>query len=438
MAPSEASNHGLISATHDNTSGEARRNAYLHWQWIFLIWFGCASLVVLLVRVFEYQPLEQHGIDFVYFYGIAKLSAADLYSPGAQIATFEKLHASSGDEARYGYSPYPPFVSLALRSLARMPYRAAYRSYQATCAGLYLLGLWVLLRRFFPHRYTAWAIVVPLSVAFEPFVAETWLNGQISIICFVAVCLALSEIEARHYFRSGLALSLCAYKPTLLLLLLPALLFGKQKRVLAGVLSGGLALFVSTTLISGWHIWVAYAKFLPLLGKIEHLRQPEKYVDLVAFLSSVTGSGSWAGTSVVCGLGIMLIVAVIRLHRASAPLSLIWATVIICTLVINVYTPLYDTILLVPGMIASAATLGRRLVYAATPVLFVGSWTTQIVAHSSTFQLMTIAIACLGYLTLIVAMQRYPLTPDAVALRTAPLPDSVAGESEIHELDRER
>src|SRR5437763_12599852 len=86
------------------------------------------------------------------------------------------------------------------------------------------------------------SLILLLALAFEPFIMECWLGGQLSAFGFFCVALALRLDLAGRPFRSGLVLGLCFYKPTLLVLLLPMLVVGRRFRTLAGMAATGLAL----------------------------------------------------------------------------------------------------------------------------------------------------------------------------------------------------
>ena len=73
-----------------------------------------------------------------------------------------------------------------------------------------------------------------LALAFEPFLIETLVGGQISSIGFLCLRLAIYQEQHGKQFLSGLFVSLRLYKPTILVVLLPMLVFSRRGRILGG------------------------------------------------------------------------------------------------------------------------------------------------------------------------------------------------------------
>jgi hypothetical protein len=85
---------------------------------------------------------------------------------------------------------------------------------------------------------------------------------------------------------------------------------------------------------------------------------------------------------------------------------LLWAATLTWTLVLNVYVPIYDTVLVVLSLIVSAGVIeqlpGKRL-RRFTPVwllIIVSSWLTVPVAQHTGVQMMSIVLLALGLLQL--------------------------------------
>jgi hypothetical protein len=241
-----------------------------------------------------------------------------------------------------------------------------------------------------------------------PWISSTWLNGQLSALGFIAVAAALAEQKAGHRFRSGLALSVCLYKPTLLVLLIPMLLSGRQFRVLLGFAAGGCVLAGAATAVFGWHIWAAYAHLVLSLGDLARLRVLSQFVDLAAFFRQLAGNrfgGVLALLSTACALPFLI--AAWRRYKHNP--SLAWSGALTWTLILSPYVPLYDTILIIPGLIASAGALRlihRNALEGSTLLIFVCSWLTAALALLIHVQLLTLAITLVGGLQLTVSLQK--------------------------------
>lgn len=382
----------------------------------FLIWSIAAVLTCLPVLLQARMDKSSHSIDFVYFYSVSTIlrdsGPANIYNPELQIATAQKILPVRDAKSSYGISPYPPFVALLFAPASRLPFWTAFRVQQAVSLALYLLGLVILLRRFFPEQPLRSSLFLPFALAYLPWISNTWLNGQLSALGFVAVALALSEQKAGNPFRSGLALSVCLYKPTLLVLLIPMLLFQRQFRALLGFAAGGCALVGAATAAFGWHIWVAYARLALSLGDLEKLRQLSQYVDLEAFFTMLIGGRLGGGrlasvlTVLVTICALSFLIAAWRGCRHNAPLA--WAGALTSTLILSPYVPVYDTILLIPSLIASAASLEtfrRNTLPAALFLLFACSWVSVALASLIHLQLLTLAIGTLAFVQIAAALR---------------------------------
>ena len=166
---------------------------------------------------------------------------------------------------------------------------------------------------------------------------------------------------------SGLALSILTYKPTLLLLIVPMLLLTRRFRTFIGFAAGTAALIAASTAFAGFQIWPAYAQFVHsfagtagLFGESAIKRW--EYVDFNSFLYGIPGGRSWIGLTILAfvllGLGTWL---ARLLHKSgsagSAAQNMAWATTLTWTMVINVYVPVYDTLLIAVAVILTIGAL---------------------------------------------------------------------------------
>ena len=122
------------------------------------------------------------------------------------------------------------------------------------------------------------------------------------------------------------------------------------------------------------------------------------------------------GRLVLVGCALWAIYSLIRVWRESAgapkPAStLVWATTITWTLLLNVYVPIYDSILIVISAIATAGTLKAvsERYYPWFTLLWVltlaTSWITIAVAAATGVQIATLMFIALGVLQLAAARQ---------------------------------
>src|SRR5437763_9340338 len=80
------------------------------------------------------------------------------------------------------------------------------------------------------------------------------------------------------------------------------------------------------------------------------------------------------------------------------------------TLVLNCYVAIYDSILLIPALLVTAAHLGTRIAKVCALALWVGGWVTQATALALNIQILTICIAGFGLLQAYWAYRTYVTT----------------------------
>ena len=183
----------------------------------YIVW---GLLLVGFVLPFSIVVINSHrppDADFAGFYSLGRIlneySPQELYNYDLQRQICEEVHPQKG---QYGPLPYPPFIALIFRPITVLPYWAAYSLWVVASIILYGIGLRIVTARFFPDEHPARSLVFALAYAYFPFTGYTAANGQLAAVGFFAVAVALLEDDRQHSFRSGLALCLCLYKPTIL------------------------------------------------------------------------------------------------------------------------------------------------------------------------------------------------------------------------------
>jgi hypothetical protein len=302
---------------------------------------------------------------------------------------------------------HPPHVAYALAPLARLPYPVAYVVWLVLSAGIYLAGLLVLLRAL-PGGFAGWRLdAVLLALAFEPFVIENWLNGQLAAVGFLGFALTLAALEKGRPVLAGLALSICVYKPTLLVLVVPLLVVGRSFRVLGGFGMGAAVWLAVNVALVGVAGCQGYLDALRenRLRFAERLQMPfEKYVDLNSFVALWGVPASLRGPLALALAAIPAVVLVVAWWRSGRDgdrsRRLLWAATLAWSPVLNLYTPMYDSL----GVVAAALLLvsvrggpelspGLRWVLVAVSVV---PWVAPGVALATGIQPYTLALAVLG------------------------------------------
>ena len=375
-------------------------------------------------ETFMGRPL---GGDFVQFYAAGKVLNQHQPTRIYDIPYFSGLqHEILPQMAPTQMLPfgYPPAVPQLFRPFALLPYRWAYCVWLVFSMTVYASGLWLLFRDRHCASYRRTAILLSLSAPMYTF--ETWIGGQLSVIAFLAVVLFVHCFENRWPALAGLALGLAAYKPSLIAVPAAVMLLGGCWRMLAGLSASMASMLLAsfaTAGVNGVWLWILRLRVFSLYATSnEAILRRTKYVDLNAFFTILLGGNSVArGIATVATAAAFSILAWTWLrtrHPSHEVQRYLWAATLTWTLMINIYVPAYDTILLVPAAALLARSLagsGKRQQTALQIwliALWLVPWLTQSWADYLRLQILTLALAGLGYwtLTLARAYSSSPLT----------------------------
>jgi hypothetical protein len=417
-----------------------------HWldrERIRFLCLGLLSVTMLLVVISFVTSDENHqtrfgslGEDFAGFYYAGKIlngpTPDQLYDPATQDEAYYEIFPSlrPTEEHPGGKNlPYvhPPIVAFCFRPFARLPYPTAYATWLILSAALYISGLAITCRVLTSMPRTDRNLAMLLALVFEPFLMECWLGGQLSAIAFLCMALAFYWEDAQKPIWSGLALGLCLYKPTLVVLLLPMLAVARRWWTLLGVGLTGLALALVSLLAVGSRICLSYIDalrgFTGTATGAGMVRKDWKFIDLNFFFRNLFGEPTPLGKVLVLMLAagplIFLMISWWKLggmlsrpsgvrslgHRESngresmAPYCrLLWASTVTWTMVINVYMGIYDMVLVILALLWTADVFYRQanrletffptfklLVF----LVFVLAWFTQPLARQTGFQVIT-------------------------------------------------
>lgn len=375
--------------------------------------------VISVVRGFQGQTFMGRplGGDFAQFYAAGKilnqLDGARLYNLDLEVKLqHQAVPATSADQMLVFASA--PFLAQIFRPFAALPYAWAYVAWLLFSMALYSGGLVLLIRSTAlsaQQRLTGFL----LGVSFMPFVMETWIGGQISVVGFFAVALFVFCRARNRKFLAGVALSLALFKPTLVAIPLLMLLCGRRWRMLGGAVVGATALALvslQTAGIRGCASWFETLRFYGRLatGPASALRR-NKYVDAGSFFHLLLGNASTIAQILgilVAAVGIVVLAAAWWKSSAWSPASrdLLWAATFAGALVSNVYTPIYDTVLVGPAVALAAGVLlhcgdRERNTFAGWLVLlYMVPWLTQSFAEFLRFQPFTLVLAGFAWWTL--------------------------------------
>ena len=358
---------------------------------------GVSVLLGLAGKTFLGRPL---GGDFVEFYTIGKI--LNNYAPARvydlQLAT-NLQHAAlpSMPETQMLVYGQAPFVAALFRPFALLPYAWSYVLWLGFSACLYIAALAVLFRTLrlnADDRKTG----LLLALSSTPFLFETWIGGQMSVVVFAIWVLFFWCLENDRRVMAGFVLALCLFKPTLVALPALMLLVGRRWRVLCGLAWGAIAmalLSIATVGLDGCRAWfAALAMNGHIVTKTGEASHEAKYVDMLAFLHLLLPNQAAlvnviAAAVAICGVS-WLGRAWWRSDGCTTHRRL-WAATLCLTLVVNPYVPIYDSIL---AVVAVALVVPEQKALAGwLLLLYMVPWVTQSFAEFLHLQLMTIVLA---------------------------------------------
>ncbi|MGB6943606.1 MAG: glycosyltransferase family 87 protein [Bryobacteraceae bacterium] len=379
-----------------------RREAHaLAWMALAIGVLLCAVSVALGLagRTFLGRPL---GGDFVEFYSIGKILNTDaparIYdlrlATGLQHATLPSM-----PDTQMLVFGQAPFIASLFRPFALLPYAWAYVAWLTFSAALYMAGLALLFRCLglnAEDRKTGFL----LALSSTPFLFETWIGGQMSVVAFFIWVLFFWCLERDWGFLAGFVLALCLFKPTLVALPVLMLVLGRRWRVVGGFAGGGIAmaaLSVATVGLDGCRAWFqALAMNGHVVAKAGEAWHEAKYMDLLAFFHLLLGNQAILGsvTTIFVALIAVSWLGLAWWRSDGARNRPLWAATLCFMLVASPYVPIYDAILIVIAVALVAAsgqaTAGWLL------ALYLVPWVTQSFAEFLHLQLLTVALAGFG------------------------------------------
>lgn len=216
-------------------------------------WLPCLLGLALLTTLvsLQWRRIVRGQNDFVALYAGAKLvGTPDLYSRTANQEVIKSAIDATMESVVY---TRPPFYAVLLKPLTLLPYRAAYGVFCALC--LASIGWFVV-------RFSRECEALPFYASFCIPIATFLPQGQDTplLLLFVGGSIILSR--KGQDFLAGMALSLCAIKFHLFLLLPILFVVKKRWRILAGGFCGIGVLSLSGMIVAGPNSFVDYLAVL--------------------------------------------------------------------------------------------------------------------------------------------------------------------------------
>jgi Glycosyltransferase family 87 len=342
-----------------------------------LVLIGFAFLMLCLTFVNGVRGLTIVGSpfagDFVGFYSAGQIvneySFHRLYDLELQN---QLVHKTLPDVPPGWTLPFvqPPFVALIFSPLARLPMWLAYLCWLVITCLLYSLSIWFVLKAY-PELSDETTIC--LCLVFPPFLMVL-AGGQLSAIGCLIISGWIYLMKTDRRLLAGLVLGLLLYKPTMVLLVAPTLVFGRQIKPLFGfavtatVLLGACVLLIGPSGIE--HYISTLREFSQSVTRGEVFSS--RYIDLNSFARQLfhVDLKLW---------GLVLVPPLAFLLRRNPERA------IVPTLLLSTYAPTYDVLMLAPVLIASHRVLKPRWLV----IIFVATSITTPICQLTGFQLLT-------------------------------------------------
>jgi hypothetical protein len=254
------------------------------------------------------------GHDFVAFYAASKAAlggdAALVYDRDFMMSV--QIDVVGSSDIGYLAFMYPPTYLLLVTPLAVLSYLPALALWQAVPFVLVLL----LLRR------TTLPSMALVMAAGAPAVAQALFAGQNGLLFAVFMAGGLMVLDRRPLL-AGLLLGLATAKPQLALLLVPALIAGREWKTLAAMAAAGAGIALLSAVLLGPDVWSGYARVPAAahtylaLGQLPWPRMPTLYA-----AARLGGLSDAVATVVQVGGAALVVTGIAWLWLCGAPARL--------------------------------------------------------------------------------------------------------------------
>ena len=297
---------------------------------------------------------EIKGADYVQFFLLGSLlhhGRADRLYDTEAIAAEAKRRIAAQMEFHPARNPYGPQVALVFEPLAAFPFLLSFLLFSVISALAYAAATWVLWRHA-PQLKRSGAYVVLLAAAC-PGLLYTLRFGQISTLTLIAPALAVAALAADRRFIAGLCLGLLAYKPQLLVVVVPTLVLARDWRCLGGVLAMSAGELALGWLVAGNGGMQQYVETLRDLARRPDLVMlyPENAHSLRGFLRLLGVPTAWA-TGITLALIPACAWALARVWRPAGDSLMQVSALVTGMLLLSPHLLSYDLLLLVVPIFA--------------------------------------------------------------------------------------
>ena len=355
--------------------------------------YYCTALLIsaVAIQVLSVVKDREIGGDFMTFYAAGRIALnyphSQLYNLEIQEIEYKKIAGPTG----YSTFGYAPWFSIPLEILARLPYLVAFALWTLLSVVLLLLAYRLLAHiQGLPPSWNNLGFLACL--AFPPYLFYSLLNGHPSAFALLVVVCAYALQNRGYNVLTGMTLALLSYKPTLLVFVVPMLVFTRQwKSVIGLILGGGILGLVGIAWV-GIDGTVAFLNLLRIYSQAVNSKaeifQTHKYIDLGAALRLLLGPHGFVRPVLL--VFSFPLVCFLWYRVGALPIS--WSLAVVTGLLFNIYTPIYDcTLLIFAVILIGVRNLNSWLVVA----LYLVSLGTVPFARATGFQLYTFVLIVL-------------------------------------------
>jgi hypothetical protein len=315
-----------------------------------LIAFGVGKA---LVQSFAGEPIER---EFTEFYVVGQTlnthAAERIYDLDFQNRLASRVLPRATEPLNLPYG-HAPFEAVLYRPLAWLSHEAAYRVWLLASLVMFCAGFALVWRSLPGLRAHGWLTPLLLLLSFYPVLGGTLFPGQVAAIPFFAVAVAICLDRRGAAVTAGAALAVCLAKPTLLVLLVPMMVVARRWRMLVGFVAGAVALAGISLASVGWGGCLAYVRMLLRYGRWAGDQQSwlntAIYVDLNTLFRWLVGRDGWPAPALMGASAATVLPFLVRVwvtaSRQQPVWHAAWATTLAWSVLLNVYTPYYDLVL---------------------------------------------------------------------------------------------
>ena len=361
--------------------------------------------------------------EFMAFYTVGYVlnrSPEILYNPDSFDRTYHALFPAVPADVKQLYG-HAPFEAVVFRPFALLPFERALVAWQLFSLVLFGAGFTLVWRssESLPWRQLPLALLLVLS--FQPVAVASIARGQVSALTFFWIALAIWCQRRGQEYWSGAALAMCLSKPNLLVLLLPMLVVGWRLRTLIGFIGGAGTLGTVSLAVVGWRGCADYvAMILRFAGRATAAEASfvlSEYVDLNSFLRMMSGGRGHLAIGILALVTAGLVPCLAKvwqsMRRGGEEWSLVWASTLTWTTILNLYVAVYDTPIILLGILLMTGALNRAI-RGSMPwalkilfvLLYVVPWIPPVPVGSKILQLYTVVLIALGVYQVWLVMRR--------------------------------